>query len=207
MHKVEQPVVFVLANLMDKDGVLNSETLARLERGCHVATEVDAVEMVCMGWAYRPDTPLPISKAMLDEASARGIAPKCPARANTFSRDTVGDAVFSALDYCGNLASVRPMVVTSDYHVDRTRSLFEAVWGRPVNVIGAPAQPAADVQKTEAASLAAFRTTFAGVPAGDLRGHLERLLSDHPFYNDTAIPDRPFDAQAALRLLAENGAD
>lgn len=193
MPNPSDTVVIVLANLMDRDGALNDETRGRLELGCAIARQVNAREVQTIGWAYREDTDLPIAEAMRREAEVRGLCRGVPVHCNTLSRDTVGDAVLSRLHYWPDDGGVTPIVATSDYHAARVRALFAHVWGRDIEVQGAPTPEPEAREASEAKSLAAFHETFAGVAPGDMAGCLDRLLTAHPFYNGTAMPDRPFD--------------
>ena len=185
-------VVIVLANEMDRYGNLNSETRGRLEMGCLLAREESADELLFMGWAYREDNNLPISAAMQAEALRRGLCPGITTRCNRLSRDTVGDAIFSAADYWPGLDRIDPIVVTSDYHAARAGLIFSFVWGRDVPVIGAETGDLGETDAAEARSIAAFRRTFDGVNPGDLPGCATRLVRAHPFYNNSAMPNRPF---------------
>ncbi|MDV7270358.1 ElyC/SanA/YdcF family protein [Thioclava sp. A2] len=196
-------IVIVLANLMDANGVLNEETRGRLELGCRVAQDIKASEVVFMGWDYRNDCNLPISVAMKIEAEQRGLCPDIPLRCNLLSRDTVGDAVFSAADYWPDFAHVLPVVTTSDYHVTRTQQVFEAVWGKDITVHGAKTPDPAKRHESELASIKAFKNTFNGVSAGDLKGYVSRMRTEHPFYNGVALGERPFDwSKLAPALVA-----
>lgn len=200
-------IVIVLANLMDKDGVLNDETRGRLELGYRVAQDHAASEIMFMGWDYRTDTELAISVAMKRHAEAQGLSTLATLHCNTLSRDTVGDAVFSALACRERRDRVSPLVVTSDYHVMRTKRVFEFVWGREISVFGARTPDPVGKGATEVASIAAFEATFDGIKSGDLAGVARRLLAAHPFYNGTAMPDRPFAFGADYVALVTVGLD
>lgn len=197
----QRRVVIVLANEMDQDGTLNSETRGRLERGCQVAREQGADEVVFMGWAYREDSALPISEAMQAEALRRDLCPGIPTRCNRLSRDTVGDAIFSAADYWPDLGGIDPVVVTSDYHTARTGLIFSFVWGRDIPVFGAKTGHRGEKDAAEARSIAAFRRTFDGITPGDLPGCAARLIRAHPFYDNSAMPHRPFAPDLLGRVL------
>ena len=198
-------IVVVLANEMDQDGTLNPETRGRLERGCALAVDLCASEVIFMGWAYRKDSALPISEAMQAEALRRNLCPGISLRCNRLSRDTVGDAIFSAAEFWPDLDRIDPVVVTSDYHGERTGQVFSTVWGRPVPVFGAATGVGEQRSASEAQSLAAFRRTFDGVAPGDLPGFAARLIQAHPFYNGSAMPDRPFDPAHLGAVLDASG--
>jgi hypothetical protein len=199
-------VVIILANLMDQDGTLNAETIARLELGCEIAKAHTANEVLLMGWDYREDSNLPISVAMQVHMERHELCPEIKSRCNIHSRDTVGDAILSAVEYWPDLAGIDPIVVTSDYHAERSGKIFSFVWGRDIPVHGAVTASGGEERAArdtaESASLYAFDRTFEGIAPGDVPGCCVRLLTDHPFYNGSAMPVRPFDQAALGRALA-----
>lgn len=81
-------------------------------------------------------------------------------------------------------------VVSSDYHMRRVSQIFTFVFGPDYNLafVGAPADPIADVDASEARSLSAFQSTFAGVRAGETEAIYRRLVAAHPFYNGEVHP-------------------
>jgi uncharacterized SAM-binding protein YcdF (DUF218 family) len=174
--------IVLLANLMDRDARLNAESRARADRAAQLLQAGLAPFVLCCGWAYRADSPVAIGVALRDYLLHAGVAPS-QLQVEERSRDTVGDAVYSRL----RLGPAAPLVVTSDYHVDRTREVFGFVYGLPVEVEGAPVA-AADRAAAEAESLAAFRRTFAGVQAGDIARIEARMLAKHPLYNGEMAP-------------------
>lgn len=178
---------------MDRHGILNAESRGRMELGCEVAQSVAADEVVFMGWQYREDSEVRISRAMQAEAEQRGLSAGLVTRCNELSRDTVGDAIFSAADYWPDLDGVDPVVVTSDYHADRTGRIFAGVWGRDIPVRSAATPQPEEKAATETASLRAFERTFEGVAPGDLPAFAKRLVTSHVLYSNQATPDRPSD--------------
>lgn len=178
----EYHAILLLANLMDGEGNPNVESRARADAAAQAWRQGRAPLIVPCGWAYRADTDLTIAEALSRYLQSTGI----PAQAivtETRSRDTVGDAVYTR----ETGAWPRPLVVTSDYHAERTRQVFAFVYGYPVTVEGAPSN-AGDRLEAEQASLRAFRDTFAGVPAGDIQAIHARMLAAHPFYREGASP-------------------
>lgn len=175
-------VVIALGNLMDVEGKLNPESQARLDLACDLILSGQARRLMTCGWNYRADTPIPIAEAMA--AYARPIVGADKVEVETRSRDTVGDAVFSrlALGFSAN----RVAVATSEYHTERAAAIFSFVYGLKVTACGAPG-PVPETA-SEAASLAAFRKTFAGVQAGDFSSIFRRMMEAHPFYNGCIYP-------------------
>jgi uncharacterized SAM-binding protein YcdF (DUF218 family) len=182
--------VIVLANLMSQTGELNAESAARAIKAVEVFHELDARFLVTCGWAYREDSPINISDALKSYIVSRFDLPADVVLSETGSRDTVGDAVFSKVKYALPLGWRRICVVTSQYHVARTREIFSFVYGDAyeVSVVGAEVAEGQPTEDGEASSIAAFRQTFVGIAPGDDSEIFERLQTQHPFYNGVIHP-------------------
>jgi uncharacterized SAM-binding protein YcdF (DUF218 family) len=183
----------VLANLMSERGELNAETAARVDLAAQIERNEGSTLILLCGWPYRSDSDIAIADAMREYLLARHPSFSQKTRCQRLSRDTVGDAVFSRI-YLGNLigglSTCLVNVVTSDYHVDRTKEIFEFVFGPTcsVSVSGAPGFQHEESAKREADSLAAFRNTFGDVLPGDLNSIYSALWNRHPFYNGQVYP-------------------
>jgi hypothetical protein len=187
--------VIVLANLMDSRGNLNPETRARVDRAARVIKEGGARVMVTCGWAYRDDCDICIAEAMRGYAvNERGIAAS-DIVAEISPRDTVGDAVFTKVHLAIPRHWSSVLVATSAYHLPRALDIFSFIYGPSIEVsgIGAESADSHDLRASEARSLAAFRLTFQGVSPGDDSAIIERLRTQHPYYNGAAHPRLPHD--------------
>ena len=182
--------VIVLANLMDRDGRLNEDSLARLETAVAILKETPDSCLITSGWDCRPDSPIMIAHAMRDHArDVHGIAPH-RIFTDSSARDTVGDAIFVKRNVV-EPSRIRDLtVVTSAYHLYRAQQIFEFVFGSGYRMrfVSTKIDHAQGTQQAETASLAAFRSTFDGVPPGDTEAIFQRLLSDHPLYNGSVYP-------------------
>ncbi len=175
--------VIVLANLMDAAGRLNHESVARLSLACKLVRAGEAPVLVTCGWDYRIDSDIDIAEAMAQHATQHLWLDKSQIITEPHSRDTVGDAVFTKRNLVTPYGWCSVLVVTTDYHVNRTREIFSFIYGRSVEVAGAEGPGSAALVASEAKSLEAFRSTFNGVPAGDDEAIYQRLKTAHPFYN------------------------
>lgn len=180
----------VLANLMDRQGNLNSETRARVALAAEAIESSTAPLLVLCGWAYRDDSNIPIADAMKHYAIAEHRIPASAIVTERASRDTVGDAVFTKRNLANPRGWSRVLVVTSDYHLPRSLAIFSFVYGSRIEVLGAGTATAEDERKraAEAQSMSAFQNTFEGVKAGDDAAIFERLRTRHPFYNGKIHP-------------------
>ncbi|ACC72183.1 YdcF family protein [Paraburkholderia phymatum] len=182
--------VIVLANLMDAEGNLNDETRARVDLGIEAIETGRAPTLVMCGWAYREDSDICIADAMRRYAVEQRNVDASRVIAETTSRDTVGDAVFTRSNLAATFGGSRILVATSRYHAARTLEIFTFVYGPSfhIDVDGAGGPATAAQLTSEARSLDAFRATFAGVEPGDTDAIFERLRERHPFYNGDIYP-------------------
>jgi uncharacterized SAM-binding protein YcdF (DUF218 family) len=180
--------VIVLANLMNAAGHLNNESLSRLSLACELVRAGEAPVLVTCGWAYRNDSDIRIADAMAQHATQYMRLDKSQIIIEPHSRDTVGDAVFTKRNLVNSYSLDNVLVVTTAYHVKRTCEIFSFIYGRSVDVVGAEGQNSMARMESEAKSLAAFRSTFDGVPMGDDQAIYQRLITAHPFYNGEFYP-------------------
>jgi uncharacterized SAM-binding protein YcdF (DUF218 family) len=190
LNNTQYQAVIVLANLMDRQGNLNAETRARVERAAQAVEEGVAPLLVLCGWAYRHDSDICIADAMkryaIEELEIAGSA----IITEPASRDTVGDAVFTKRNLAAPLCWTRVLLVTSDYHLPRALAIFSFVYGPGITVDGLAAASADGERfgESETQSMDAFRNTFEGINAGDDLAIFERLQTRHPFYNGDTYP-------------------
>ena len=179
---------------MDKNGSLNDETSRRVACAAKIDDEITSQAIILCGWAYRADSDITIADAM--KKYLKHIQPnlQAPVLTQSLSRDTVGDAFFSRLLLAYIRKAKQPdiVVVTSDYHVERTRDIFDFVfhgYAKSIRVQGCkldnedPSTLASELNST-----AAFRKTFSGVNKGDMDGIHTAITVGHPFYNGSVHP-------------------
>jgi uncharacterized SAM-binding protein YcdF (DUF218 family) len=183
-------VIVLLANEMDASGKLNPESRARADLAALVFAESGADLIIPCGWDYRPDSDLAISDAIASYLSSDAGISGSKIYSERRSRDTVGDAVFTRKDFDRIGLPQKLSVVTTDYHVPRTREIFNFVYGNSagVSVLGARSDKTPSTKISENASLDAFHKTFAGISPGDFSAIASRMFDEHPFYNGAVHP-------------------
>ena len=193
MHRTQTETpdaVIVLANQMDPRGKLNAESICRAKLAVTILNEGCVPNIVTTGWDYRPDSDIKIAEAFKDYlVSSLGVlTDRVLTESN--ARDTVGDAIFTKINLAKPLAWRNIVVVTSDYHVQRTNEIFNFIYGSDfqIKVCGARVNVVDCLRAKEQLSTAAFRKTFYGLRAGSDLQILERLREHHPFYNGTMYP-------------------
>jgi uncharacterized SAM-binding protein YcdF (DUF218 family) len=184
-NAIKNDAVIVLANQMDENGLLNSESKARANKAVEIFNERNISHVVTCGWAYRNDSEIKIADAFKSYiVNSLGVNPiKVITELN--SRDTVGDAYFTKINIALSLNWKNLCVVTSDYHVKRTQEIFSFIYGNDfsIEVFGANVAQDISILSNELASIDAFRDTFLGVSIGNNIEILKRLRERHPFYN------------------------
>lgn len=182
--------VIVLANEMDAYGILNKESTLRANLAADLAKELGIPRVVTCGWAYRKDSTVKIANAFKDYLIGIGVnSENIIAELN--SRDTVGDAVFTRKNVIEPLGISNFCVVTSNYHVARTKKIFDFVYGSAFSfdVKGADVDFDDAVLSKELDSEVAFLNTFKNVEAGNIEEIMETLKKKHPFYNGKVYPE------------------
>ncbi len=128
-----------------------------------------------------------IGAVMADELQAIHAIDSSKIVVDTNSRDTVGDAYFLRRNAVIPMRIRDLVVVTSDYHVERTDFIFRSFFptGLELDVVGAVSGSLGDeaVLLNEKDSLRAFQKTFAAVDFKDDGQVCEALSTKHPFYN------------------------
>ena len=182
--------IIVLSNLMDVHGNLNGESAGRMSLAVERYMKSDAQFILTCGWDYRDDTNITVADAMRNFALENYCVPPTAILTDKTSRDTVGDAVFSKSNFALRLGWQDIVVVTSDYHVKRTKIVFSFVFGPNYNleVIGSTYLASESPQGTEEKSIQAFSETFKKIAPGNDFQIQERLAKAHPYYNGDIYP-------------------
>jgi uncharacterized SAM-binding protein YcdF (DUF218 family) len=188
----QSTAVLILAHLMGRNGELGEETQKRVEAAVSLFRDSDASHIITTGWDYRDDSELKIAEViryyLVDKCH---LDPDC-VLSDINSRDTVGDAYFVKCNIVGKMAFRRLTVVTSGYHVKRTREIFERFFlpNVAIDVFGVDVTSNYDsaILAHERSSLQAFRETFAGVDFTSDEDVFAALSSRHPFYNGEVYP-------------------
>ena len=182
--------IIVLGHLMDQNGILNDESSARMDVAINAYRNKEAPLIVTCGWPYREDSDLPIANAMKAYAVLNGNIPRDDIVTEVNSRDTVGDALFTKINFVDKNNWKDFLVVTSDYHCRRTQEIFDFIYGEGYSFEVRPAKTGnLDAMKiSEQESTEVFRNTFRNIPQGDTAAIFQRLSEQHPYYNGDAHP-------------------
>ena len=189
MQNNPSKVMVLLSHEMDTSGHLNIESQARADLALKLFECGDYDAVLTLGWAYRPDCQIPIALSMRDYLILKNLNPR-KIFTDITSRDTVGDAVFSRINFIDpkNIRSFD--VVTSDYHVKRTEKIFSFVYGPdyPFLVFGSQTASPSNFVAQEKKSTNSFIATFGDITQGNIKKILKQLQEHHPFYNGSQPP-------------------
>lgn len=181
----------VLSHLMSKDCELGVESVARSQLAIKMFTQEDYEFIITIGWAYRSDCVTPISYVVKDFILNNSDFEQDAIISLTSSRDTVGDAYY-CLEYLHKYPISEIHVVTSDYHVERVRLIFEKIFNNrlSVKVFGAKTDANNDnlILSHEKQSINAFNATFYLSDCSSVNSIFSTLSSKHPFYNGKIYP-------------------
>ena len=175
---------------MTKEGQLNQESSSRIDMAIKAFYEMQVSYIITCGWAYRNDSSIAIADAMKQYAVKTWKINPNTILTERNSRDTVGDAIFTKRNIVLKREWKNILVVTSDYHVPRTRKVFNYIYGKQysIKVIGADTDIANEKLENEKSSIVAFYKTFEGIEAGDDALINRRLFEKHPYYNGVVYP-------------------
>ena len=188
-------LLVVLAHLMSKSCELGNESVSRAEMAIKIFSSDQYDKLVTLGWDYRADCDVPIADVVSDYILKNSDIDNSLIMAVRESRDTVGDAIY-CLDYFRSSKLKKMVVVTSDYHVERTKFIFNRVFNNSISidVYGVETEANLDSENLmhEQQSLDAFCQTFDGVDFSSRHEVFSALSERHPFYNGKIYPKISF---------------
>ena len=122
-------VILVLSNEMNREGELNRESKARANKAIKVFKSYSAKYLITSGWDYRKDTDLCIATAFKNYIISNSDIKSNLVLTELNSRDTVGDAYFTKTNIVIPNNFRKLCVITSNYHIFRTRRIFNLIYG------------------------------------------------------------------------------
>ena len=176
----------VLSHFMTKDGTLEVESEARAKLAIDKFSSNKYDCLITIGWAYRDDSTKPIANVVKKYIAEHSAIDEGSIISLTKSRDTVGDAFF-CLEFFADREITELNIITSDYHVKRTKIIFNSIFNSQVAVelFGVSTLAGSDISimQYEEQSLKAFFKTFKGVDFSSKKSIFEAMSTRHPFYN------------------------
>lgn len=161
-------------------------TKARAHRAAQLARERPELMVICSG-DRQPDAPAGTSSEaalMRDLIVGWGVAAERIAIEDE-SRDTIGNAVLTALRHLKDIEPRPLSVITSPFHLERATETFRHVLGYQWQVQAvASDETDDDIERAARETTYIQETTkfFEGVRPGDLRTMARRLRERWPYY-------------------------
>ena len=176
----------VLGGGITPDGGPLPSTRARAHRAAQLARERPELMVICSGDRQLEAAAGTPSEAALmrDLITGWGVAPERIAVEDE-SRDTIGNAVLTAVRYLKDIEPRPLSVITSPFHLERATETFRHVLGYQWQVQAvASDETDDDLERAsrETRYLQETTTFFEGVRAGDLRTMSRRLRERWPYY-------------------------
>lgn len=187
--ELEFDCIIVLPNQMDINGNLNEECKARVQLASQYYFANQGVSFITSGGKNKQGSSICIGNQLRKHAVLLGVKPdKIITDLN--SLDTVGDALFTKMNIVRKTNWKNILVTTSDYHVERSKYIFEYIFGSPYNikVVGCPTNDPARLKLAEKKSLRTFKSMFHDLNSGDDDSLNRRLMEKHPFYKNEPRP-------------------
>lgn len=164
-------------------GQLGNESKSRAKLAYKIFTTIDSKSLILtLGWDYRDDSNIPIAISMRDYLITQGIDCK-KIQIDINSRDTVGDAIFSKINFYDKYLFKELHIITSDYHTERTKFIFEKIMPCKIKVHGSKTDQGKNKKTAEEKSLEAFKRTFSDTNFKSNKSLIKTLITKHPFYN------------------------
>ena len=178
----------VLGGGLAPDGGPLPSTSARAHRAAQLAHERPELVVICSGDRQLDAPPGTPSEAALmrDLITGRGIAAERIAIEDE-SRDTIGNAVLTALRYLKDIEPRPLAVITSPFHLERATETFRHVLGYPWQIEAVAADETNDDIERAARETRFLQETsalFAGVKPADYRTMAARLRERWPYYRE-----------------------
>lgn len=186
----EYPTIVVLSNDINPDGTLREDVRRRTDGGIILYNAGLTDKLTMSGKCTtlkegKMEADITQAEAMIRHALKYGVT-----RENLIREDksitTVGQA------YCVKRGLAVPNnweklgVLTSDFHIERTRSIFDFIFGPDfkIDYISVPSEYHGDQEMIDAETkrLELFRNFWKGVRRGDDEAIAEKMHTEFPFY-------------------------
>ena len=188
--------VIILANGINEHGQLDQDTKARMDEGLKLLLSNKTKNLVPCGGQLVKDKAHGTYSEVMARYALENMAVKEDIYLETYSQETVGQAILSKRNIVNTLRygailerkvldgiekKIIPaqywnklVVITSDWHVERVREIFNFVYSSSrfeMDYVGVPVnlkhQELNQIAEREALSLASFKKNFHFIPAED----------------------------------------
>lgn len=194
--------IIILGSGINQDGSLPDNLKLRVSKGVQLYTQGLAKNIVMSGnYSFWLDDSREIpfrseASAMREYALMLGV-PETDIFIEEKSKDTIGNAFFTKIDYLEKNDWKQVMVVTSDFHLKRTKCVFDHVLGPQYAIeyypvlldLSADEKQEKEAQETNTTNI--LRALMRDMPSGDTGAIREAMYRKHPGY--AVNPEISFD--------------
>lgn len=160
---------------------LPAELKGRLDLALSLLDRMEIQLIIPSGGRTNPAIDKSESSAMANYLLDAGVNPR-RILLEERAMDTIGNAIFSRLALDNYRACTEVVVVTSCYHVGRSRFIFENTFGSRYSLDFSHCAGQTLARPDEAASMAKAEEFFRGVESGDVHTALRKLLASNVLY-------------------------
>lgn len=171
----------VLGNRLRGNG-LPDELKGRLDLALSLLDKMEIGLVIPTGGWTNPEIYMSESAAMAEYLITSGVEPG-KILLEEKAKETIGNAIFSRIALCGYADCSEVVVVTSCYHVQRSRFIFENVFGSEYSLDFSQCAGQHLSRNDEASSMQRAVNFFSGLDPGDFETALEKLMKT-PLYSN-----------------------
>jgi uncharacterized SAM-binding protein YcdF (DUF218 family) len=186
--------IIVLAGGINSDGSLPDLTRSRVDRGIQHFNNGAARILIMTGkygfWLdWQKQVPLRSeAEAMKEYAISRGVSPASIV-AEQDSKDTLGNAYFTKRNILEPNNWKNVLVITSDFHLERTKYIFDLVLGGECSIrydaveTILPPEKLEALRKQETKTMVILKEMIGEINPGDMETIKNIIFSKHPGYS------------------------
>ena len=182
--------IIILGGGINQDGTLWQNTINRLEKGIELFKKGVSANIIVSGKYYFMEDYVPITteaKAMYEYLKKRGI-PEKNIILEEESKDTLGNAFFTKINILEPRNWRNVIVVTSEFHIPRTKCIFKKTLGEKYKINFVEASSGFSKNKLkklmirEQKVLNLIKQWGDKIPDGDDKSIRKLLYTKHPAY-------------------------
>lgn len=198
-------IIIILGGGIEADGSIPGPAKLRVEKGVELLKEGRAPRILMSAkWSFwlTMEPPRTEAEGMKEYAVELGVNPEQILKEES-SKDTVSNAYFTRIEFLEPNNWKNVILVTSDYHMPRSKYIFEKVLGPDYQIecVASPSglseQDFKSHVEREAKTMVTLKKFADPIPAGDLEAIKNFLYTKHPGY----AKDPEVSKEQLLRML------
>lgn len=178
-------VIIVLGGGNDNYGQPSNSTIKRLDKCIEFLKEKSAKYIILSGGRHNENR-VSEAKAMADYLISKGLSKEIFLEEE--AKDTISNAYFTKINFLESRKLFKIAVITSDFHIPRTRYIFKKVLGDSFKISyisadsGLSKEVLARLKDKEKKKLSLLKKLIDGIKDGDDKS-IKKIIEDkHPAY-------------------------